>query len=152
MSQHICLPWWLNGGCIKWYCYAYASQHYSLLLSRAAPLYAPTIKPPWKTHMLRHYLWSDFCSTTPPPYLCQKQSSQTIHPDTTPSKLSVPPTPSYLHFMPNALSAAILPIFSGLGQAVNNACLHIKWLGLTNSTHTHTHYVKAVCTPMQCGL
>jgi len=41
--------------------------------------------------------------------------------------------------MPNALSAAILPIFPDLGQAANNAGLHIQWLGLANNTHTHTH-------------
>ena len=33
-------------------------------------------------------------------------------------------------FTPNALSAATLPIYPGLGQAPNNAGLHTRWLGL----------------------
>jgi len=53
----------------------------------------------------------------------------TIRPDATPSGLSVPPPPSSPIFTPNALSEATLPIYPCLGQASNNARLHILWLG-----------------------
>jgi len=53
----------------------------------------------------------------------------TIRPDATPSGLSVPLPPSSPIFTPNALSEATLPIYPCLGQASNNARLHILWLG-----------------------
>ena len=46
-----------------------------------------------------------------------------------PSGLSVPQTSSPI-FTLNALSAAMLPIYPGLGQSPNNAGLHTQWLGL----------------------
>jgi len=55
--------------------------------------------------------------------------AQTIHLDATPSGLSVPPPPSSPIFTPNAISAATLPIYPGLRQALNNAGLHTQWLG-----------------------
>ena len=48
---------------------------------------------------------------------------------TTPSGLSVLPPPSSPIFTLNAISAATLPIYPGLGQAPNNAGLHTQWLG-----------------------
>jgi len=54
--------------------------------------------------------------------------SPTIHLDATPSGLSVPPPPSPRPFFtPNALSATTLPIYPGLGQALNNAGMHTQW-------------------------
>jgi len=52
--------------------------------------------------------------------------ARTICLEATPSGLSVPPGPTSItpHFLPNALSAATLPIYPGLGQAPNNAGLH----------------------------
>jgi len=47
----------------------------------------------------------------------------TIRLDATPSGLSVPLPPSS-QFMPDAISAAILPIYHGLEQTPNNAGLH----------------------------
>ena len=44
----------------------------------------------------------------------------------TPSELTVPPPSSYPIFTPNALPAATLPIYPGLGQVRNNAGLHIR--------------------------
>ena len=41
------------------------------------------------------------------------------------------PPPLSPIFTPNALSAATLPIYPGLGQAPNNGGLHTWWLGLT---------------------
>jgi len=43
-------------------------------------------------------------------------------------ELHLPPPPSFPIFTPNALSAAILPIYPGLGQAPYNAVLHTQWL------------------------
>ena len=42
--------------------------------------------------------------------------------------LSVPPPPLFPSFMQNALSATTLPIYPGLGQALNNAGLHMSLL------------------------
>jgi len=50
----------------------------------------------------------------------------TIRMDATPSGLSVPPPPSSPILTPNALSVATLPIYSGFGQAPNNAGLHTQ--------------------------
>jgi len=50
----------------------------------------------------------------------------TIRLDATPSELSVPQPPSSPIFTLNALSAASLPIYPGLGQAPNNAGLYIS--------------------------
>jgi len=50
--------------------------------------------------------------------------------DATPSGLSVPPPPSSAHFTPTALSAATLPIYPVLRQALNNAGLHARWLDI----------------------
>jgi len=50
----------------------------------------------------------------------------TIRLDATPSGLSVPQPPSSPIFTLNALSAASLPIYPGLGQAPNNAGLYIS--------------------------
>jgi len=44
------------------------------------------------------------------------------------SGLSMPPPPSSAVFTPSALSAATLPVYIGLGQALNNAGLHTQWL------------------------
>ena len=41
----------------------------------------------------------------------------------------VPPPLRHCIFMPNALSAATLPIYLVLGQTQNNAGLHTQWLG-----------------------
>jgi len=43
----------------------------------------------------------------------------TILLDATPSGPSMPPPPSSPNFMPDALPAATLPIYAGLGQAPN---------------------------------
>jgi len=51
--------------------------------------------------------------------------------DSTSSRLSVPPPPSSPPiFMTNALSATTFQIYPGLGQAPNNAGLHIRRLAL----------------------
>ena len=48
----------------------------------------------------------------------------TIHLDATPSGLSLPPSPSSPHFMPNAFSAVTLPIYRGLRQhPITLACI-----------------------------
>ena len=47
-----------------------------------------------------------------------------------PVELTVPPPPSFLIFMPNALPATTLPICPGLGHAQNYAGLHPQWLVL----------------------
>ena len=48
--------------------------------------------------------------------------------DATSSVLSVPHLHHLPTFMPNTLSVATLPIYLGLGQAPNKACLHTRWL------------------------
>jgi len=68
-------------------------------------------------------------------------ATPTIRLDATPSRLSdqcptsiFPPI-----FMPNALSAAALPIYHGLGQAQNNAGLHAQCLD-----NAGTHSVSSI--------
>jgi len=69
------------------------------LQSRAVPLYAPTIKLPQKTHMLRHHLSSDFCSTTPLPKTFIADNHSRCHPIQT---IGAPTSiiPLFLHRMP----------------------------------------------------
>jgi len=50
-----------------------------------------------------------------------------IHLDATPSGLSVPPPTSSSIFMPNAFSAATLPIYPGLGQGGSIAEWLVCW-------------------------
>ena len=52
--------------------------------------------------------------------------AQTIRLNAPPSGLSVPPLPSSPIFTSNALSGATLLIYSGLGQAPNNAGMHTQ--------------------------
>ena len=54
-----------------------------------------------------------------------RNNAPTICVDTIPSFRSVPPPPLSPHFYAEALSAAILPSYPGLGQAPNNAGLHM---------------------------
>jgi len=68
-----------------------------------------------------------YCSPTSGFYGAEKiteADALTIHLDSTPSGLSVPPPPLSPIFMPNAFSDATIPIYPGLGQASNNAGLH----------------------------
>ena len=53
----------------------------------------------------------------------------TIRLDATPSTLSMPAPPHSPILMPNALSAATIPIYPAFGQAPNNAGLHTQCLG-----------------------
>jgi len=54
----------------------------------------------------------------------------TVQLGATPSELiSEPPPSSTLIFTPDALPAATLPIYPGLGQAQEYARLHTPWLG-----------------------
>jgi len=52
----------------------------------------------------------------------------TIRLDATPSWLSVPPPPSSPIFTWNAIFVTTVPIYPGLGQALNNDGLHSQWL------------------------
>ena len=69
------------------------------LQSRAVPLYAPTINLPQKTHMLRHHLSSDFCSTTPLSKTFIADNPSRCHPIQT---IGAPTSiiPLFLHRMP----------------------------------------------------
>jgi len=59
----------------------------------------------------------------------------TVQLGATPSELlSEPPPSSSVIFTPDALPAATLPIYPGLGQAQEYAGLHTPWLGITDST------------------
>jgi len=54
----------------------------------------------------------------------------TIRLGATPSGLTSVPTPSAPIFTPDALPAATLPLYAGLGQASNMlACMHTQWRG-----------------------
>jgi len=53
----------------------------------------------------------------------------TVQLGATPSELISEPPPSSPIFTPDALPAATLPIYPGLGQAQEYAGLHTPWLG-----------------------
>jgi len=58
----------------------------------------------------------------------------TVKLDATPSGPSMPPPPSPPNFMPDALSAATLPIYHGLEKALNITVFNVVFLSLVAMT------------------
>ena len=113
----------------------------------------------------RHICWDTTCHLTfvPPPLPhpsaknSHRRQSITDNTDATPSKLSVPSPPSYLHFYTECPFCHNPPNFSWLGTSSKYCWLAypVAWFGFSHArtharthTHTHTHTHCTVAVPV----